>query len=383
MKKIKVAHVLNSVGGVDVHLRIILGAFDTQKIESVIIHGYDDTHTPFLDKNGKAVPEFRTTIQRSISPFKDLKALINTIFILKREKPDVIHAHSAKGGIIARAASLWYPATVLYTPHAFSYLSAAGNLKRSLFLGLERIFKHFNSVLVACSESERKRAIEEVGYNQDKALCFNNSIHPIGPSDMLTAGLGLPEKYICTVGRPSYQKNIEMLVEVVRVIVERQKQEYNPSLAPIHLVVLGVGEYSPNKDRVESLVAQYNLEEHITMVPWIDRKQIFSIIDKCELYVSAARYEGLPYSVIEALALGKACVVTNCDGNRDLVNNGYNGYVVQENSVESMANRIFALLKDDGLRQRLGNNSVQYFNSKFNITQTIAQLEAIYKANSK
>ena len=76
---------------------------------------------------------------------------------------------------------------------------------------------------------------------------------------------------------------------------------------------MGVGEYSPNKESVKDLITKYDLQENTTLIPWIDQEKIFKIITKSKMYISTSRYEGLPYSIIEALALGKACVVTNCD----------------------------------------------------------------------
>lgn len=375
MKKIKVLHVLHSVGGVDVYLRLTCRTLSTKDIECIVIHGNNDTDKNFVNQNGQKIKSYKTSIDRAISPFKDLKAIYQTLQIFRKERPDVVHAHSAKGGIVARAASLFYKVTVLYTPHAFSYLSASSSLKRKLYLSIERTFKHFNSVLLACSNSERIRGIKEVGYNPDRALTMNNCIPPIEPSELNTSGLKLPESYICTVGRPSFQKNIEMMVEVIYTL-----KKTKPS---IHLVIMGVGEYSPNKENVEHLIEDLDLSDNITMIPWIERNKILSIISNSRLYISTARYEGLPYSVIEALALGKASVVTKCDGNKDLIQNNYNGFVVEDYSVETMANRILALLKDDALRVEFESNAKALYHSSFNINENISQLENIYRKFSR
>ena len=336
MSKIKVAHILNAVGGVDMWLRINLNALDPNIVENIVIRGVEGPTDPFLDKNEKTVLSYTVPIQREISIFKDLKAIRQTIKILKNERPDVIHAHSAKGGIIARAASLFYKVNVLYTPHAFSFLSADSSLKRTVFIGIERLFKHFNSILLACSISERNQGLNKVGYKESRAIVMNNCVQPINISEVKVPQQNIKTPYICTVGRPSYQKNIEMLVTVVKILKEKQPD--------IHLVVLGVGVYSPNKEAVEALIKNEDLNDNITLIPWIAREEIFGYVKNADLYVSASRYEGLPYSVIEAMAMGKACVVTDADGNRDLVKDGHNGYVVPQDGVEVMANRIFALL---------------------------------------
>lgn len=374
MKKIKIIHILNSVGGVDVSLRLILENCNSEEFENIIIHGKHDTKSVYINKNGKPLKEYKLPIQREISIFRDLKAIYNTIKILKIEKPNIIHAHSAKGGVIARIASLFYKIKVLHTPQAYSYLSSPKGLKRIVFLGIEKALKSFSSILVASSNSELNRGLFEVGYKKQNTELFNNSINPITINSEDKISSQIPKKYICSVGRPSFQKNIEMMIKVIK--------ELKKMIPEIHLVLLGVGEYSPNKNKVEELIIKYKLKDNVTLIPWIAREKIFQIISKSELYISTARYEGLPYSIIEALALGKACIVTNCDGNRDLVKNAINGYVVEENEIKSMANRIFELYNDNKKRKKFELNSFDSFNLNYNIEKNIVKVETIYKKYS-
>ena len=371
MQRLKIIHVLHAVGGVDVSLRLITQNINSALFETIIIHGTTDTKKLFLDNTDTPLKQYALSITREISPYNDLKAIQQTIKILRKEKPDLVHAHSAKGGIIARAASIFYKVPVLHTPQAYSFLSEPRGLKRIVFLGIEKKFKNINSTLLASSNSERNRGILEVKYKEENALLFNNSINPIKSASANISDINLPEHFICSVGRPSFQKNIEMMIEVLKKIKEKQPN--------IHLVLMGVGEFSPNKDQVEKLIKEYNLQTNVTMIAWIEREKIFAIIKKSKLYISTARYEGLPYSVIESLALSKACVVTDCDGNRDLIENKYNGYVIKENMVVTMAKRIIVLLEDDVLRNVFEKNALTHFNAHFNMEENGKKLEAIYK----
>ena len=370
MKKIKIAHILNSVGGVDVSLRLILENCNPNQFEHIIVHGQNDTKVNFVNKDHRKLIDYKLSIQREISPLNDFKAIYNTIKILKAENPDIIHAHSAKGGIIGRVASIFFNTKVLHTPQAYSYLSSPKGLKRKIFLVIEKFFKNINSILVASSPSELNRGINDVGYKRKNTNLFNNSINPI-ELDNDQISIRLPSDFICSVGRPSFQKNIEMMVEVIR--------EVKKVIPKIHLVILGVGEYSPNKKNIEKLITKYTLEQNITLVPWIYRGEIFKIIKKSKFYISTARYEGLPYSIIESLALKKACVVTNTDGNRDLVKNEINGYVVEENDIKTMANRIFTLYNDDEKRKVFEHNAFESFKSNYNIENNILNIERIYR----
>lgn len=369
MNKIKIAHVLDSVGGVEVYLRLITENMNSDIFENIIIHKVNKDKKPYYNKSNTLIKEFDIVIQREISFFKDIKAVYQTIKVLKKEKPDVIHAHSAKGGIIARLASLIYKVNVLHTPHAYSYLSANSKFKSKLFLVIEQIFKNFNSYLLATSESEKLRGIKDVGYSKDRVFVLNNSILPISKQQKENQ-LRLPDEYICTVGRPSFQKNLEMMIEVIKLLKRKQPN--------IFLVIMGVGEYSPNKESIKALIKAYKLENNIKLIEWMEREKIFQIISKSKIYISTSRYEGLPYSIIESLALSKACVVTDCDGNRDLIKDNYNGYVVGLNDMDLMSEKIYYLLRNKDIREKFEKNSFNYFEKNFNLKKNIKKLENIY-----
>ncbi|EIA09985.1 exopolysaccharide biosynthesis protein [Flavobacterium frigoris PS1] len=343
---------------------------DTDSFENIVIHGTKDTAVTFLDKNRENVKEYKISIFREISVFNDLKATYQAYQILKKERPDVIHSHSAKGGIIGRVLGPLLGIKVIYTPHAFSYLSAQSKLKRGVFLGIEKMLEKRTSLLLATSNSERKRAIEEVGFDPQNIIVFNNCIEPISKIEPLSIPKTWPDNYVCTVGRPSYQKNIE---HMIRVMNEVNKE------AKIHLVVMGVGPVSDQLESVKSLIQELDMDEDVTLLSWTQRTDVFNIIDQSKLYISTARYEGLPYAVIESLALSKPCVVTNCDGNRDLIIDGFNGFVVNEGVIQ-FKEKILELLRDEKLLERMSKNSQQVFAKNFSIKSNIKQLETIYKS---
>lgn len=373
--KTKIVHILHAVGGVDVSLRLILANIDSEKFESIVIHGDSDKNEPFLNDKNIPVKNYPISIIRNILLSKDYKAINATNRIIKNEKPDLIHAHSAKGGVIGKIVGNMNNLPVLHTPQAYSFLSADTKLKRNVFLSVEKFLSKWNNKILASSNSERNRALNEVGYKNERVLLFNNAINAITNTSDLSIEKTWPDDYICSVGRPSFQKNIELMIEVLR-----QLKEKNP---PIHLVLMGVGYHAPNLEQVKSLINKYNLASNITLLEWTKREDIFNIIKNSKLYISTARYEGLPYSVIEALALEKACVVTDSDGNRDLIVDSKNGFVIKkENSVE-FASAVLELLQDDTKRKQFEENSLKLFNEHFNIKNTIHNLENIYITEAK
>ncbi|PWL39840.1 glycosyltransferase family 1 protein [Flagellimonas aquimarina] len=370
-EKIKIIHILNSVGGVDVALRLILENLDSKIFKSIAIHGINDTTTPYLDDKGEEVEEYKISIQRDISLFKDFKALIKALRIIKREKPDLIHAHSAKGGILGKTIGAILNIPSFHTPQAYSYLSAQGWFKRSMYLRLERMTSFANSKVLASSQSEMNRALKEVKYKKEKVLLFNNSITASQDVSQLSINKTWPDNYICSVGRPSYQKNIEMMIRVLAEVKHKQSE--------VHLVLMGIGYHSPNLSKIDKLITYLGLTENVTLLPWTSREDIFNIISNARFYISTARYEGLPYSIIETLMLGKACVATDCDGNRDLIQDGYNGFLVPQEDIVEMSEKIVRLHLDSQLRKGFEVNAVELFERNFNMEKNIEQLEKIYE----
>lgn len=373
MKKIKIAHILHAVGGVDVSLRFILENINTDRFENIIIHGKNDTKNIYIDKNSNALSEYKVSVFRDISIINDTKAIINVYKIIKKEKPNLIHCHSTKGGIIGRIVGYLLNINVLHTPQAFSFLSTNNAFKKRIYLLLEKLFKFKNSYLLASSNSEKNLAIQKVKYATKKVLLFNNSIKALDNINKLTIDKTWPDEYICTVGRPSFQKNIELMIQILKEVNKTQNT---------HLVIMGVGYHSDKLAIVKKLIKDLDLENAVTLLNWTSRENVFNIIKHSKLYVSTARYEGLPYSVIEALALSKPCVVSNCDGNRDLIINDYNGFVINNEDIKDFSKKINLLFHDDELLKKFSTNALKSFDDNYNIEKNISILEEIYSEYS-
>ena len=173
---LKILHIGNMKSGIDKYVRNTI-SFIADDFDFVIVCGKDDQHEPVV-RHGHQVREYAIPMYRALNPLKDLMALILAIRIVLRERPDVIHCHSAKGGFIGRLAGFLTGVQTLYTPHAFSFLSADTKVKRRLYLWLERCAR-LSSWLLACSESEQTMGMSEVHYKKEKAFVWQNAVPDI------------------------------------------------------------------------------------------------------------------------------------------------------------------------------------------------------------
>ena len=86
----------------------------------------------------------------------------------------------------------------------------------------------------------------------------------------------------------------------------------------------------------------------------------------------------MPYSIIESLALSISCVVSDCDGNRDLIEHGYNGYVIKDYVIEEFKDSTLRILDNEILKNQFSENALKSFKENFNIINNISKLEKIY-----
>lgn len=179
------------------------------------------------------------------------------------------------------------------------------------------------------------------------------------------------DKYVCYIGRPSYQKNTLFLVEVV--------QDMHVLHPEVKFALLGVGYYSPELDSMKAKIAEYGLEEVVILFPWLNHKETLEHIKNSLFYLTVARYEGLPLAVIEAMSLGKAIVASDVVGNKDCVKDRYNGRLISLEK-DAFVKAICELVEDEAKRNLYGRNSRILFEQEFLITNRIQELEAIYQS---
>ncbi len=364
---ITIAHIAKPLSGVGIYISILSKHIDSNNFKSIVLCNKKDKLPELSNDKGAPLELYDVGLEREINFIKDFRTLKKTIKFLKEANPSIIHCHSAKAGILGRIAGAYLNIPTLYTPHAYSYLSAEKRSKSLLFRSIEKMFKIFPSKTLACSSSEFNRTINELKFKLNKVKLWNNSIE----DDFNFAKINqeLPSKFICSIGRPSYQKNTQLLIHSIK--------EVKKKMPNIHLVILGAGHFSPELAKVKTLIEELDLEANVTLIPWLKRSETLSILKLSNLYISTSRYEGLPYAVLEAMALSKACVLTNVDGHKDVVKNKINGFLVSENEYE-ISDSIVRVLTNEDMRRKMEIASRKFFKEKFTIKDNISLLEEIY-----
>ena len=267
-------------------------------------------------------------MQREIRPRDDLRGVVRLWKELHACKPDVVHLHSSKAGALGRVACLPSRATVVYQPHGLPYLRRdVSRTSRLTYEWIERLLSVLGGTVVACSEGERA-ALDGVVPRSRSAVVVNG----IDLSAVPLANVDAGRVRIGTSGRISSQKRPEFFAEVARRM--RHAADF---------VWIGDGDEA-GKERL--------LHEGVHVTGWRTRDESLREISGLQVYIQTSAWEGMPVSVIEAMAAGLPIVATDVVGNRDLLANTSAGVLVE--TPEAMASALALLVESAHCRKVAG-----------------------------
>ena len=275
------------------------------------------------------------------SPHRHLAALRALRETILRVAPDLIHGHSSIGGAMARLATVGTGIPAIYTPHALS--------RSRLALAAELALRRRAARIIAVSESEREFALRNRVADEARTVLIHNGVELAPPPPLaqplralLEIDQGVP--LVGSVGRLTRQKAPEVFIAACELV-----GRWRPDA---HFVLIGLG--ARHADLAEMIRAT-EIEHRFHLVPWLSNAA--AAMSELDVFASSSRFEGAPYTPLEAMRADTPVVVTDVPGNRDVVRDGETGLVVPPDSPVQLADAIHRLLSDDLLRARVTRNA--------------------------
>lgn len=240
---------------------------------------------------------------REIALFTDLKATINLYKTLKILRPDVVHLHSSKAGVIGRLVTkLLKIQNVIYTPHSAPFLRTDVNkITLNFYVAIEKIMARLHGKIICCSNSENL-AYKKLGIS---TTYINNGIKLNKTTDFSSK-----EDRTIRIGCAALittQKNPALFNQIA---------EYFENKKRILFFWIGDGE---QRNKLSS--------KNIEVTGWQDQISSQQMLSQLDIYLSSSSWEGLPYAVLEAMNYSTCLVLNNCVGNQDLVEEDFNGFL--------------------------------------------------------
>ena len=351
MKPLRVCHVITQLelGGAQQNTLYTVGHLDRQRFAPSLIAGVGgelDPEAKALDLPFLQIPE----LVRPIAPQSDAIALKKLTEGMHELRPDIVHTHSSKAGVLGRvAAALAGVPVIVHTVHGWGFHPGQTAAKRSLFVALEKMVTPLTTQLVAVSRANAATG-QEYGIAAEAAFEIIHSgvelrrFREAQSSGALRRELGL-QAHAPLVGMVAClkpQKRPEHFVAIAKHVLQR--------VTDAHFVLAGDGEL---RETVERAVSDAGLASQFHLLGW--RRDPEAVVGDLDVLVLTSRHEGLPRVCPEAMSAGKPIVATAVDGTPEAVAHGVNGYVHPFGDIDAMAASVTKLLLDRDLAQRFGD----------------------------
>lgn len=330
----------------------------------------------FVDRlQGAGVSVAPVPMQRSIQPLADLRAYRRLARLIGRGDYDVVHTHSSKAGVLGRLAA-WRASVpaIVYTPNAFAFLGARNRLLFWVYRATERwLGQHLTQAVVCVSASEVMLAQRERIAPPERLVLIENTIDASvfaqaqdNRAAKAALGLDADRPVAGFVGRLAAQKGIECFVEAARLATESQ--------ANAQFVLVGEGEL---EGAVRQMITKHHLAGHVHLAGY--RPNIPQVMAALDVFVLPSLYEGLSYTLMEAMAAARAVVATDVMGNRDLIQDGDTGLLVPPGDARALAEAVVRLLSRPDERGRLGHRALAVALARPAPEQMTHQVLGLYK----
>lgn len=320
---------------------------------------------------------FVPDLVRSIRPHRDVAALGALTRLFRRQRPDIVHTHSSKAGILGRlAARAAGVPVIVHSIHGFGFNDEQPIPVRMAFVALERLLAPLTTRFIAVSRANIARGTALRILRPDKVSLIRSGVHlrdfeaaaadPAARSGGVRAELGLAPgtPLVGMIACLKPQKAPEDFVEMAaRVASQRPEARF---------LLAGDGAL---RGRVEQRVAASGLAGRVHLLGW--RRDVPRLMASLDVLVLTSLWEGLPRVIPEAFAASVPVVATAADGSADLVEDGVNGFLCRPHDVAGLADRVTRLLDDRDLGRRLAA-SARAAAREFDIDAMVRAQERLY-----
>lgn len=306
------------------------------------------------------------------SPFKlqNMSAYKRLVSLQKKESFSVIYCQQPVGGAMGRLIARKFKLPCIYTAHGHFFFKGNSKLKNFVFKNVEKYLAKFTTALVTINQEDYQASknwksqyvfkINGIGVDLTKYIPLNNN-DKAALKDQL--GLKDDDFVITSIGELNKNKNTFRLLEVIKSID-------NPN---IKYIICGQG---PLQKKYEDYIKANNLQNRVLLLGF--RKDIANILSISNVYIMPSYREGLPRSMMEAMALELPIIASSIRGNMDLVGDNEGGILCSAFSNDDYKNAILTLYNNPKLEHQFGERN-KTFVQNFSLPVVIEQLNQIYK----
>ncbi|HDI83811.1 MAG TPA: glycosyltransferase family 1 protein [candidate division WOR-3 bacterium] len=301
-------------------------------------------------------------LKREISPIDDILAIFRVREVLKNISKNhnglILHTHGSKAGVIGALAPAGLKSVrVVHTAHGFAIHPYNSIIVNLVYLWLERLASMFRDLLIFPCETTRMKALMwKIGKEKQYRVVLNGvEIKKKSHSKSRKIIIG-------TVANFKPQKNPLLWADVVEEVLKRRDVKF---------VYCGGG---PLFDYVRE---RFRDEKRVILTGWVDNP--YTYMKDFSIFFLPSRWEGLPLALLEAMSLGIPPVVSNIDGNAEVVQDGETGFLCPLDDVECYVEKLLYLIDHPLLRSKIGGNAEKVITKRYTMEKMLNGYRDIYK----
>ena len=371
-KPIRVLRLISrmNIGGPAVQISGLMRGLDPNIFDHKLLTGYcDENESDYLINVAKDVTVTRIDgLGRSIKPIADLSALISIIRIIREFRPDIIHTHTAKAGVIGRAASILsgHRSFRVHTFHGHLLHGYFSRSKTYSLILIERILGHFTNRFISVGLKVQQDLIEVGIGTREKFLVISPGLQlkeiPTKRDAKESLGLDPDILYCSLIGRVTEIKRPDRFLAIVKELHRRNVE--------IKFLIAGSGNLL--RDISEKIKLE-NLD--VTCLGW--RSDIEVVLAASDIVLLTSDNEGTPLSLIQAGMVGVPVVATDVGSVSEIVVAGKTG-LVKSTNIQELADAVESLVQDSHLRRSLGNEAKTFTHKNFSVGRLVSDHENLY-----
>lgn len=346
------------LGGAQVHLLdLIRGVGDEFEVSVAV--GEEGYFTESLHEMGVDY-DIVSDLVHPMRPMHDLRATRALRRLIRHSKPDLVHCHTSKAGIVGRVAAYTLGVPTLFTAHTWCFAEQTSWKWKIIGTPAERIVARCTSAIINVSEANRRLALNHSVGSEARLYTIYNGI----PDTPLRAHPGEDRQpVILMAARFVQQKNHEALLRAVGV-----------SNLQCQVVFAGDG---PRRSQIEHLAQELDLGNRVTFVG--ERRDIANLMARAHIFALPSNWEGFPLTILEAMRAGLPVVASAVGGVAEAVIDGTTGFVVPPNDLDMFSDRLSRLVSNPVLRQSMGQNARNSFERRFTLDAMVQATSALYR----
>jgi glycosyltransferase involved in cell wall biosynthesis len=275
-------------------------------------------------------------VRRPVRPWRDLAGLVELARLFRRERPQIVHASSSKAGVLGRLAAAATRVPVrIFTVHGWAFTAYSGLTSR-LYRVADRLMEPLTTVTICVSDNELAAGLEAGTCSAERTVVIRNAV------DVSAAARSRHDRAtprLIAVGRLKAPKDFLTLIRAFAALPEES----------FEALIVGDG---PDRAVLGAEIRSLGLDGRV----WLEgeRSDVPTLLADSDLFVLSSRSEGLPVSVLEAMAAELPVVATDVGGLAELVVDGETGSLVPPGDAEALAAALGRLIGDRDLRRTLG-----------------------------